>query len=147
MQGQFISNSLAQSKVVYNISSPNVFDSVTLLDISEIPSETSIDFYMSPDDGLNWEQVVSGLKHNFSFQGESLKWKAEFHTDSIIDTPELFSLSLVVEYLDPTTPTIPPPENGSKLIKILVPIAVATVVIAATVTFVITRRRKRRRMD
>jgi len=66
----------------------------TLTATDTIPTSTSIDYYMSVDDGIWWEPVESGILHSFSRTGSNLKWKAILDTSIPSYTPEISSISI-----------------------------------------------------
>ncbi len=90
---------VAQSLVIL---SGSIFDSLysaTLTCSEHVPEGTSIDYYLSPDNGLHWEQVSPGVEHIFVNTGNQLKWKAVLRNSDVLHslkTPEIMSLSIIV---------------------------------------------------
>jgi len=66
----------------------------TLTATDTILASTSIDYYMSVDDGIWWEPVESGILHSFSRTGSNLKWKAILDTSIPSNTPEISSINI-----------------------------------------------------
>lgn len=83
--------SVAQSTVVAH-TSVSAITSVKIEPISSIPSYTSITYYLSADNGINWEEVSPTVKHTFTNPGNNLLWKAEFTTS--FNRPKLYSLEI-----------------------------------------------------
>lgn len=43
----------------------------------QLENDMEIDYFMTANGGINWEQVQQGKEHTFLYPGNSLKWKAE----------------------------------------------------------------------
>lgn len=64
-----------------------------------IPANTSINYYLSADNGLHWGgPVTRGVRWGFIFTGTSLKWKAELATNDSSITPIIRSVSVDYVY-------------------------------------------------
>ena len=56
-------------------------------------------YFLSNNGGLTWEEIVPGIRHNFSSAGSDLRWKVtlypalDFHTSPVIR-------SLTIRYVD-----------------------------------------------
>ncbi|MGY5858042.1 MAG: hypothetical protein RTU63_01635 [Candidatus Thorarchaeota archaeon] len=66
----------------------------TLTADATTPASTSIDYYLSADNGTHWEEVVPGTLHSFSNLGMILKWKVIMDTTAITLTPEISSINI-----------------------------------------------------
>lgn len=80
-------------------STPTTITSATLSDTVTTPAGTSLSYYLSADNGLNWEAVTSGVEHTFANTGSELRWKAEMVTNSHSSTPVIDELA--IQYLSP----------------------------------------------
>ena len=88
-------NAVARSHSVYETPLETFYvTQATLTATDTIPASTSIDYYMSVDDGIWWEPVESGILHSFSRTGSNLKWKAILDTTFPTVTPELISIDV-----------------------------------------------------
>ncbi|MCE7748077.1 MAG: hypothetical protein GPJ51_06750 [Candidatus Heimdallarchaeota archaeon] len=84
----------AQSLAILTASS-DAFIEKALLESSEtIETDTTIDHYLSPDNGNHWELVTPGTYHYFVNQGNQLKWRAILSTSSSNCTPIIHSLNI-----------------------------------------------------
>ncbi len=54
-------------------------------------------YYLSPDTGYHWEQVIPGSEHSFTNNGTQLKWKAVLTTSNSSKTPTISDLSISYE--------------------------------------------------
>ncbi|KKL51943.1 hypothetical protein LCGC14_2290460, partial [marine sediment metagenome] len=72
---QFMPLGVAQSTTILSPNSASLV-SVTLTSTDSVPINTNISYYISADNGLNWEYIVPGLEHNFMNTGNQLKWKS-----------------------------------------------------------------------
>ncbi|MFX0057137.1 MAG: LVIVD repeat-containing protein, partial [Candidatus Heimdallarchaeota archaeon] len=102
---------VAQSLTVY--SAPEFYSVVkaNLTASDSMPIGTSIDYYLSADDGSNWEQVIKGNEHSFSNAGANLKWKAILHTSDPFATPTISWISINYS-ISLKTPLLLSPEDG-----------------------------------
>ncbi|MFW9991689.1 MAG: hypothetical protein ACFFD4_06490 [Candidatus Odinarchaeota archaeon] len=91
---QFLSLATAQSTTVFTGTSSEPLTNVTLICSQSVPSGTSITYFLSANNGLNWELVTPGVEHFFSATGYELKWKAILATTNTVKTPEIFSLTI-----------------------------------------------------
>ncbi|MFW9993337.1 MAG: hypothetical protein ACFFD4_14935 [Candidatus Odinarchaeota archaeon] len=112
---QFELSSTVQSSVIVpdTHTPPNsAFSSATLNSFDYTPAETSISYFLSPDDGTHWEQVIPGTAHAFTNEGYQLKWKAVLSSADNLTTPAIFSLT--VDYLSNLIdiPTLVTPGDG-----------------------------------
>jgi len=84
----------AQSLPVHQIDSGVMITEAILTADDTVPSSTSIDYYLSADNGTTWEQVNSGVNHVFTEMGRNLLWKGILDTDTATVTPEIYSVDL-----------------------------------------------------
>ncbi|MHA3964466.1 MAG: LVIVD repeat-containing protein [Candidatus Thorarchaeota archaeon SMTZ1-45] len=85
---------VGQSTTIDSFPSTTTIVQATLNSTYIQPSGTSIDFYLSADNGLHWEQVNLGVAHDFSDPGQDLKWRAILSTTDNLTTPEIDTLSI-----------------------------------------------------
>jgi len=76
--------SLSNSSII----SDSVYDSAGLIPKATLNTSSwfiagtplsTVTLYLSSDDGLNWENVASGIQHTFTDQGNNLKYRLEFN--------------------------------------------------------------------
>ncbi|MBA7530059.1 hypothetical protein ES705_22262 [subsurface metagenome] len=103
---------VAQSETVHTITGSAFFESATLTVSDSIPSETSIIYYLSCDNGIHWEQVNSGEKHIFTYTGTNLKWKSILSTTNSKNTPSVSYLSISYNMLL-ESPNLLSPSSGT----------------------------------
>jgi hypothetical protein len=89
---QFESPSYAQSMPIFD--APHHIFSATLNSTATVPADTSINYFLSADNGLNWEPVTLGMEHVFVHSGTQLRWKAEMITPDPMTTPEISEISI-----------------------------------------------------
>lgn len=75
-----------------------------------VPVGTSINYFLSADNGVNWEPVTLGVEHTFTHNGSNLLWQAE------IIGPEyksayIYDVNVEYEY-EPIPTTSPSPTGG-----------------------------------
>jgi len=68
-------NTTIVSKSVYD--APSDISKATLTGYGANYYNESLLFFMSADDGVNWESVSSGVEHTFSNPGKHLKWRVD----------------------------------------------------------------------
>lgn len=89
----------AQSIPVHQIDSGVLITEATLTTDDSVPSSTSIDYYLSADNGTTWEQVNSGVNHVFTEMGRNLLWRAILDTTTATVTPEISSFAISMKIL------------------------------------------------
>ena len=92
-QKLYENQSLVQSSLVFSDDTTSIFNA-TLSANDYIPTDTSITYYLSVDDGLHWEEIQSSLDHSFIYSGYQIKWRAILESTNISSTPTLSSLSI-----------------------------------------------------
>ena len=70
---------------------------------NNIPSDTSIQYYLSADGGDHWDLVTPEIEHSFKNPGNDLRWKAILSTSNYSVTPTISKISISYEF-DTTTP-------------------------------------------
>ncbi|NPD88149.1 MAG: hypothetical protein HGN29_05480 [Asgard group archaeon] len=88
---QYDSSCIAQSTSVYSDSSFTLI-STKLISNALVPADTSVKYYLSSDNGVNWEEVTNNTEHIFSNIGYQLRWKTVLSTINISVTPEIYSI-------------------------------------------------------
>ncbi len=96
-----------QSKQV-NVGSGRVYKA-TLTATDSQPAGTSIKYYISADNGTNWQQVSSGVEASLAVTGNALKWKAVFSGG--MTTPTLSQIA--INYLTTDMSIIPAGVGGT----------------------------------
>ncbi|MBY9008995.1 MAG: hypothetical protein KGD74_03915 [Candidatus Lokiarchaeota archaeon] len=84
----------AQSETIYSSSDSLSLLNATLSSMEFTPPDTNIEYYLSPDNGNNWEQVIPDTEHYFTNNGKDLKWKAILTTSNSSITPRIASLNI-----------------------------------------------------
>ncbi|TFF93770.1 hypothetical protein EU546_05795, partial [Candidatus Thorarchaeota archaeon] len=84
----------AQSLEVTSLQSSYTLINATLTANASLPSSTQIEFYLSPDNGTNWESVTNNTVHTFINTGYQLKWRAELSTADSWITPTLYDVDI-----------------------------------------------------
>ena len=87
---EYDTSNVIESVSFFNPGRPILTSTMTIID--DTPVGTQITYYMSADDGDNWEVVTSGSEHTFVNSGNSLKWKAVMESNDVSVTPELSSV-------------------------------------------------------
>jgi photosystem II stability/assembly factor-like uncharacterized protein len=80
-----------------------------VLSADETLNGGSIDYYVSANNGVNWDKIALGIRHYFavSARGKNLKWKAVLHASADLKaTPQLKEVSITA-YDDAGEPTQP----------------------------------------
>ena len=91
---QFETLAVAQSTTVFTGSASSLLSYATLTWTGTEPSGSEITFYLSPDNGLHWEEVLSGVRHDFVNSGRQLVWKSVLTSAAHLATPVLSQLSI-----------------------------------------------------
>lgn len=80
--------------------------------------QTSIEFYVSNDDGATWTYVINYVyPFDLTTQGNKLKWKAQLQTSSIDVTPYIDSVDIDYSYFYRNKVTVVSPNGGIDLGK------------------------------
>jgi hypothetical protein len=85
---------IAQSLTIFSGSSLVSLVSANLTIFQLTPPSTSIEYYLSADNGLNWELVTPGNEHVFITIGNKLRWKANLTTSNALNSPIIYNLSI-----------------------------------------------------
>ncbi len=108
---QFDSPCIAQSTEFYSNAHTEILNA-TLISNATTPIDTDIEFYLSADNGVHWEQVTNNTLHSFTNIGYQLKWKAVLASQNASFTPYLHSLEIeYVAFLE--SPELYTPDNPS----------------------------------
>ena len=91
---KYKTESTAQSNVVFTGEQESLLRNATLTTTDTIVTNTAIDYYLSADNGLNWESVTLSVLHTFINPGYQLKWKAVLSTTDIDITPFIDTISI-----------------------------------------------------
>jgi hypothetical protein len=109
---QFDSPCIAQSTEILTGTGSYSLDNANLSTSDTIPSDSSVTYFLTADNGLHWEVATPNIKHDFINLGNQLKWKAIMTTTNISVTAEIYSISITYEtVLD--HPTLLQPIDGA----------------------------------
>ncbi|MBD3187741.1 hypothetical protein GF325_12975 [Candidatus Bathyarchaeota archaeon] len=98
---------------IFNGNEGSFIINATILVDETVVSDTHINYFLSPDNGVNYEQVYPGSLHTFTNQGTELEWMIEMLSNDSSVTPVLRSLNITFNYLPQLGPDLYSPENGS----------------------------------
>ena len=91
---QYENSCVAKSTVILSSSSSYSFNNSVLIVSDFITSDTTIDYFLSADNGLNWEPISPGIIHKFVNIGNQLMWRSIMSTSSDSKTPTIYNLSI-----------------------------------------------------
>jgi len=87
---QYKENTIAQSlSVDYTYAT---ITNATMIISAEIPISTSLEYYISNDNGKHWDSVLNNTFHQFSVNGSDLIWKILLSTTMDLYTPKIFNV-------------------------------------------------------
>jgi len=78
-------NGSIMSEELMNFSTGNI-SSAILTATESVPSDTETSYYLSANNGTDWEEVTNGVAHVFTTQGHTLRYMANATGTSIKDT-------------------------------------------------------------
>ncbi len=93
---------MAQSSTIFTAPENTAFSTAILTDVRIIPYGTSVTYFLSPDNGISWEEVTRNVMHTFVNSGPQLKWKAELaHNDTLFwyRTAEISHVTISYNYI------------------------------------------------
>jgi len=97
---QYKNNAIAQSlSVDYTYAT---ITNATMIISAENPIDTSLDYYISNDNGKHWDSVINNTFHQFSVNGSDLIWKILLSTTNDLYTPKI--LNVYISYSAINTP-------------------------------------------
>ena len=76
----------------------------TMIIDGEVPVDTTIQSFLSNDNGNNWDSVINNTSHSFSTIGSELIWKVIISTNNDLASPKIFNI--VINYSAINTPPI-----------------------------------------
>lgn len=91
---QYIDHCQAQSTTIFSGVTTSSLSHATLTNDSNMPAGTAITYFLSADNGVNWEQVTPSIQHDFIKEGRNLKWKAILTTNDFKITPTISSITI-----------------------------------------------------
>ncbi len=91
---QFNPLGTAQSLVVFTGLESEILDSATLTSSHFIPPGTGIEYFLSANNGLDWQSTTLGSELLFNHTGNQLKWKAILTTSNYLVTPNIFNITI-----------------------------------------------------
>ncbi len=91
---QYEELSIAQSLPIITGPENSSLIRATLSSSDNTLMDTTLAYYLSADNGTTWEQVESGVEHNFISSGYVLRWRSILTTLNASLTPSIFSLSI-----------------------------------------------------
>lgn len=80
------------SKIVFV--APSNFSAATLETVDFTPTNTSIYYYLSNNNGSTWELVLKGIRNVFESAGNNLTWRAVLTTDNVNVTPMVHRVNI-----------------------------------------------------
>ena len=104
----------AQSLYIETVPVSTKIRSAELTCVDSIPLNSSIDYYLSADNGAHWELTPPGTHHYFNFKGRTLKWRAIMSIGTARTSPTMSSFSITY-YTELNQPTLLNPLNDSSL--------------------------------
>ena len=66
----------------------------TMVISAEIPISTSLEYYISNDNGNHWDSVINNTFHQFFINGSDLIWKILLSTTNDLYTPTIFNICI-----------------------------------------------------
>lgn len=89
---QYKSLAIAQSlEIDRNI---ETIANATMIINGDIPVNTSLEYYLSSDNGIHWESVTNNSLIQFLNLGDQLKWKIKLSTNYDVFTPRIFDIHI-----------------------------------------------------
>ncbi|MGY5860171.1 MAG: hypothetical protein RTU63_12445, partial [Candidatus Thorarchaeota archaeon] len=112
--GTYQSKATAQSTTVISVTGDATITRANFTYDGSVPAGTSVDLYLSADDGVHWEEVTNKVYHTFVYTGQYLKWKLYINTTDILITPTITWVGIVsLDYL--VAPNIQSPSDGATI--------------------------------
>jgi len=96
--GQYQLATIAESKTISSIGVDYIFKEFYLLVDQNLEGGTLIQYYLSVDNGIHWEEINPNIHYKIENKGNDLKWKAIFTTSNPYHKPTLNSLTIVYTY-------------------------------------------------
>ncbi len=95
--GQYLVNGTAFS---FNVNPHEYSLKGVKLNVTQTLNGGSVDYFVSPDGGLNWYAISPDGYVEFSSTGNDLRWKAELHRGGPWSTPLIDSITLTIFYAE-----------------------------------------------
>ncbi|MFW9881400.1 MAG: LVIVD repeat-containing protein, partial [Candidatus Thorarchaeota archaeon] len=99
---QYRETAIAQSMEIDKIKAP--ISNATMMINGNFPINTSIQIFLSNDNGSNWEPVINNTLHIFGTNGSELMWRVIISTDDDLVSPEIWNITIT--YSANNTPPI-----------------------------------------
>ena len=80
----------------------NNISNVTLTPVQFLPSNTRIDYYMSNNGGWRYHKIKPGVEFIFPSIGNDLRWRAELHSLTPVDTPWIDRIDITSRNIVPS---------------------------------------------
>jgi len=112
-------NSTVTSDSIYN--SVGDITAATMWTYFSLGTNESASYYMSADDGTNWEAISNGVTHSFTNQGKHLRYRIDFNItgeDNINDTTFIANVNVSIPAGNITNLSIDFGNNGTNDIVI-----------------------------
>ncbi|MFX1419460.1 MAG: hypothetical protein ACFE9N_11120 [Promethearchaeota archaeon] len=93
-ENQFNPIATAQSLAVFTGLESEVLESATLSASHAILPNTVINYYLSANNGQDWQSVTLNVELLFNHTGNQLKWRAVLTTSDYSITPEIFNITI-----------------------------------------------------
>jgi len=88
-------NQYKESAIAQSLSVDYTYATITnatMIISAEIPINTSLEYYISNDNGKHWDSVLNNTFHQFSVNGSDLIWKILLSTTMDLYTPKIFNV-------------------------------------------------------
>ncbi|MFX1532204.1 MAG: LVIVD repeat-containing protein [Promethearchaeota archaeon] len=109
---QYEENATAQSLEIDITKAP--ITNATMIVSGELPVNTSIQIFLSNDNGSSWEPVTNNTLHNFSSTGSELMWRVIISTNDDLVSPKISKITITY-FGNNTPPTILNPSEIQEL--------------------------------
>jgi len=91
---QFNPLGTAQSLATFTGLESEILESATLTSSQLTPPSTGIEYFLSANNGLDWQSTTLGSELLFNHTGNQLKWKAILTTSNYLVSPEIFTITI-----------------------------------------------------
>ena len=110
---QYKKTAIAQSLEIDGTIAP--ITNATMIINGEFPDNTSIQSFLSNDNGNNWDPVINNTLHNFGTIGSELMWRVIISTNNDLVSPKIFNIMINYSSAINTPPIILNPNELQNL--------------------------------
>jgi len=93
-ENQFNPLGTAQSLAIFTGLESEILESATLTSSHLTPPSTGIEYFLSANNGLDWQSTTLGSELLFNHAGNQLKWKAILTTSNSLVSPEISTITI-----------------------------------------------------